>query len=177
MTHNVAQVLSGHVSPETAYVVEDWPYGAHRTQNRFWVETSTKGRKKGEQRVCNQTLNPKTGRWNKPKRGTYSPIAVLYIEADTGKLQWAGLSWYDQSEERVTQFVETFREAMGEHEVRMANTLLALGRAGKRIKWEIVTDSQETQEEREARKEEEGETMRKLVAYEFAKAQGGEGVK
>lgn len=34
------KVLSGHTSPETAYVVDDYPYGFRlRCKIRYWIET------------------------------------------------------------------------------------------------------------------------------------------
>ena len=67
--------LIGHESPETAYVVEDYPYGFRlRTKIRYWVETTNRG-----QRGVIQTLNPKTGRWNNPKKTTYSPILIMVL--------------------------------------------------------------------------------------------------
>ncbi len=67
------QTLSGHATPETAYLVEDYPYGFRlRCQIRFWLEF-----KKGHGfRLVSQTSNPKTEAarglpagtvWNKPK--------------------------------------------------------------------------------------------------------------
>ena len=66
-----------HVSPETAYVVDDYPYGFRlRTSIRYWVET-----KKGRgQRFVSQTLNPKTGDWNKPKSSTYYTAVVIGLD-------------------------------------------------------------------------------------------------
>lgn len=39
-------VLHGHTSPETAYVVENYPYGGLRCTKRYWVETAAKGPRK-----------------------------------------------------------------------------------------------------------------------------------
>lgn len=76
MAHRDARMvqLLGHTSPDTAYLVTDYPYGySVRTSIRYWVET-----KEGfGQRFCSQTLNPKTKAWNKAKTSTYSPIVVL----------------------------------------------------------------------------------------------------
>ncbi len=49
-------LLAGHVSPETAYVVSDYPYGFRlRCQIRYWLEYSpTHGF-----RLVSQTTNPK----------------------------------------------------------------------------------------------------------------------
>ena len=76
----VVKVLSGHVSQETAYVVEDYPYGfTLRCQIRFWIETNGK---KGS-RVVSQTSNPKRPGlvWNKPKASTYSAVRVLFVDS------------------------------------------------------------------------------------------------
>lgn len=70
-------VVFGHVSPDTARVVDDYPYGRRvRTQIRYWIET-VKG--KGD-RFVSQTLNPKTGRWNAPKPSTYAPVMAMYVK-------------------------------------------------------------------------------------------------
>ncbi len=113
--------LVGHTSPETAYVVQDYPYGFRlRCKIRYWVETTKHG-----QRVVSQTTNPKVpGRcrhcgktygdtdahvhlgdnphtfeaaevWNKPKASTYSAIRVLYIEDSTGHVENAALNLYN----------------------------------------------------------------------------------
>ena len=60
-----------------AYVIDDSPYGSMRTEMRVWVETTDKG-----QRTVRQTLNPKTDRWNKPKKSTYSDATVLSMNED-----------------------------------------------------------------------------------------------
>jgi hypothetical protein len=89
-------VLHGHTSPDTAYVVEDYPYGrALRCRRRTWVETAVKGAKRGQQRVVHQTTNPKRGDiWNKPHPGQYSRMIFLYIDPDTGHQESAHVSEY-----------------------------------------------------------------------------------
>lgn len=78
--------LYGHVSPETAYVVNDYPYGFRlRCKIRYWVESHPK---KGH-RVVTQTTNPKVKDevWNKPKASTYSAVfRGLYLD-DEGHVQ------------------------------------------------------------------------------------------
>ncbi len=84
--------LAGHTSPETAYVVQDYPYGFRlRCKIRYWVETTKHG-----QRVVSQTTNPKVNGevWNKPKASTYSNIRVLYLEDSTGHVQNMALNFY-----------------------------------------------------------------------------------
>jgi hypothetical protein len=83
-------VLNGHDSPETAYVVDDYPYGfRQRCMIRYWVET----RHGYGQRVVSQTQNPKTNKWNKPKAGVYSGLAYLYLSED-GHVHRGGCDYY-----------------------------------------------------------------------------------
>lgn len=45
-------ILHGHTSHETAYVVDDYPYGRTvRCKIRYWIETAEKGANKGKQRI------------------------------------------------------------------------------------------------------------------------------
>lgn len=79
--------LFGHTNEETAYYVDDYPYGYRlRTTIRYWLETSPKH---GD-RFVSQTLNPKTGRWNKPKKSTYLLAAAMYLD-DQGHVTWTGV--------------------------------------------------------------------------------------
>ncbi|MEW9530651.1 hypothetical protein [Microbispora sp. NPDC049125] len=85
-------LLKGHISEETAYVVDDYPFGFRlRCKIRYWVETAAKG----QQRVVSQTTNPKRPGevWNKPKPGIYATMAFLYL-APNGHVQWAYISKY-----------------------------------------------------------------------------------
>ena len=67
------EVLYGHTDENTAYVVEDYPYGRHRTLMRYWLEY-----KKGKgYRFVSQTLNPTTKRWNNPHPSTYSNFLLM----------------------------------------------------------------------------------------------------
>lgn len=90
------QVLQGHTSPDTAYVVDDYPYGyILRCKIRYWIETAAKGAKGGQQRFMSQTTNPKAAGevWNKPKGSTYAPMAVMYLD-ENDHVQWWGTSSY-----------------------------------------------------------------------------------
>lgn len=85
-----ATVLRGHVSQDTAYLVDDYPYGFElRCQIRYWLHTADKGSARGQVRLMSQTTNPKVSgtRWNKPKASTYSPWAVMYADS-RGHVEW-----------------------------------------------------------------------------------------
>jgi hypothetical protein len=92
------QILTGHVSPETAYVVNDYPYGFRlRCQKRYWLEYK---RKLGF-RLVSQTSNPKVAGlvWNKPKAGNYVKFgACMFLDAE-GHVAWATLGEYSTGAE------------------------------------------------------------------------------
>lgn len=117
------QVLSGHTSPETAYVVADYPYGFRlRCQIRYWIETTKHG-----QRVVSQTSNPKKPGlvWNKPKASTYSQIRVLFLDSD-GHVANNGLSFYATTEQ-IAGFEASYGEALtGETEQKALRLLKAV---------------------------------------------------
>jgi hypothetical protein len=101
------QPLYGHTSESTAYLVDDYPYGFHeRTQIRYWLEHKPK---KGW-RFVSQTMNPKTGRWNKPKASTYADWgAAMYLD-EKGHVAWTGVGPYSD-ENAFLAFVRTFPDA------------------------------------------------------------------
>ena len=86
------QILKGHVSPETAYVVDDYPYGYKlRCKIRYWLDYAPK---KGV-RVVSQTTNPKRGNiWNKPKASTYYRFGGAMVLDENNHVQFVGLSEY-----------------------------------------------------------------------------------
>lgn len=90
-------ILKGHVSPDTAYVVDDYPYGFRlRCKIRYWLEyTPRRGF-----RLWSQTTNPKSGNvWNKAKASTYCRFGGCMILNDEGHVSWAGLTEYSSGAE------------------------------------------------------------------------------
>lgn len=101
-------VLTGHTSPDTAYVVADYPYGFRlRCQIRYWIETTKHG-----QRVVSQTTNPKKPGlvWNKPKASTYTSLRVLFLD-EQGHVQNNGLSTWATTPQ-IARFEATYGEAL-----------------------------------------------------------------
>lgn len=85
------QVLHGHVTPDSAYLVDDYPYGRQlRCQIRYWVETADKGAAKGRQRFVYQTTNPKKpgDPWNKPHPGTYNDMVIMFLDENEHVHSW-----------------------------------------------------------------------------------------
>ena len=116
------KLLSGHTSPETAYVVADYPYGFRlRCSIRYWIEYKPK---KGC-RFVSQTTNPKRGNvWNKPKAGTYSEFgAAMYLD-DEGHVACAGLSQYSGGAE-AKAFQDTYGAGVPEAALPLLNKWVA----------------------------------------------------
>lgn len=100
------QILSGHTSPETAYVVDDYPYGFKlRCKIRYWLEFHPK---RGF-RFVSQTTNPKRPgeSWNKPKASTYYRFGGAMFLDENNHVQWCGLSEYSSATE-AKAFAETY---------------------------------------------------------------------
>lgn len=101
-------LLQGHVSPETAYEVHDYPYGFRlRCKIRYWIET-----KGGKDRLVSQTTNPKNGYWNKPKAGVYCYLIVMYLD-EKGHVAHSSVSPYfspAQFQEFETKYGADFTE-------------------------------------------------------------------
>ena len=87
------RILKGHVSPETAYVVDDYPYGFRlRCKIRYWLDVHpTRG-----VRFVSQTTNPKIPgeHWNKQKAGTYCLFSGCMYLDENGHVKWSGLTEY-----------------------------------------------------------------------------------
>lgn len=92
------KLLTGHISPETAYVVEDYPYGFRlRCKKRIWLDYHPRH----GVRLVSQTSNPKLPgeRWNKPKASPYCSIAAaMYLDEATGYVEGSGLSFHHSAE-------------------------------------------------------------------------------
>ena len=130
----VARPLAGHVSPESAYVVEDYPYGFRlRCKMRHWIEH----RPGHGFRHVTQTSNPKKAGevWNKPKAGTYAPVLVLTVDAD-GRVWSDGLGTY-ASEERIAAFEERHGAALGDEQRAAVARLRAMNAAAARVTYTV----------------------------------------
>lgn len=111
--------LKGHNSADTAYVVADYPYGFKlRTQIRYWLETNKNGT-----RFVSQTLNPKTGQWNKPKACTYRQLGVMIRDESNGHINWTGWTPY-AGESELREFAEQYADALTLNDIRLINGYL-----------------------------------------------------
>lgn len=123
-------VLHGHTSFETAYVIEDYPYGRTlRCKKKIWIEEGLKGSGKGQFRVVYQTTNPKKQGeyWNKPKASTFATLYILYLDPATGHVEtdcFTGLyhvaafreKWYDQLDDHQKTILGWYYQAYLDYE-------------------------------------------------------------
>lgn len=102
--NGVKQIL-GATSLKNAYIVVDYPYGFKlRTKKAYFIEHNT-GKGKGY-RLVEITADPRTGIWNKPKRGIYCTAIALYLD-DNGHVKSAGVTPYSNTE-AFKSFAETY---------------------------------------------------------------------
>lgn len=94
-------LLHGHLSPETAYTKDNYPYYSKTCNARWWVETNSRG----QQRAIFQTQNPKTNEWNNPKPGLYNDLIFLYREEVTGSIHRWDLNYTTTFGSRWGRFV------------------------------------------------------------------------
>ena len=133
MTERVerVRVLTGHTSAETAYEVDDYPYGFRlRCKIRHWVETAAKGAKKGRQRFVSQTTNPKVDGepWNNPKGGTYNLMTFIYLD-EQDYVQHFAISEYAITPESDTRLrLMGIYEQMTEEQRTLYDALVELSR-------------------------------------------------
>jgi hypothetical protein len=157
--------LTGHVSPETAYLVEDYPYGFRlRTKIRYWIETTKHG-----QRFVSQTMNPKVPgeRWNKPKASTYVPLMVMTIDTN-GHVHYDAIGGYD-SEEKLDAFIAKYPEAFtSERDQSVIKYMRAGFRASKRVTYTVTSGAEAAQGPRQTI-EEQTAIMRALTREELRK--------
>jgi hypothetical protein len=115
------QVLKGHTSAATAYIVNDYPYGFRlRCKIRYWLETTDRGT-----RFCSQTTNPKkpTKVWNTPKRSTYVEVGCMYLHTGSAHVVWTGIGAYS-SQENIIAFRDSFRDGLTEADLKKIEVIL-----------------------------------------------------
>ncbi|MEK6880453.1 MAG: hypothetical protein AABY22_12630, partial [Nanoarchaeota archaeon] len=84
--------------------VDNYPYGGLKCKMTFSVEFS---KKKGYRSIT-QSVNPKTGRLNNPKKSTYSHFLYMVKEEETGHIKFEGFQFYGY--ESIEKFIELLKE-------------------------------------------------------------------
>lgn len=161
------QYIYGHVSPETAYVVNDYPYGFRlRTSIRYWIETTGHG-----DRFVSQTLNPKTGVWNTPKKSTYNEVDVMFLNEE-GHVKYRAFSHWDDEEKLNAKLEGVDQSKFSTRQTDRIKMLRAIFRARTHVKFEVVNATGWTEEQRKAHDEEQEKIHKSvmgIVAHEYKK--------
>lgn len=124
------EILTQQPTETEPYVVTDYPYGFRlRTQIRYWVETTSRG-----QRFVSQTLNPKTNKWNTPKKGTYSNI-ILVGKDEKGYISYVTLSPYSLKETEA--FFEKYSEYFTDYQKTEYKTILGIDKVYSEVKYSV----------------------------------------
>lgn len=159
MTIQITKLLTGHTSPETAYVVEDYPWGYRlRTTIRYWIETKIN---RG-QRFARQTKNPKTGRWCAPQYGTYASIEVLYLDNEE-HVQHYPISDHRDFLRMSKQSRDDLVPTLDDYQQFQLRELLAVGVVLDKLAWKIETGGKDTAP---AITEEDLERINRAIAVE-----------
>jgi hypothetical protein len=155
-----------HVSAESAYVVDDYPFGFRlRCQKRYWIEY--KPGKVGGFRLVTQTSNPKRAGlvWNAPKKGTYTDILVMGFNAK-GHVITDGFR-VGENEETLDRFLAAYREGIGPEGLKIERIARAFARGMKNITVTVTVNGDGPRQTRE----EANEIVRKSALYELARMQ------
>lgn len=123
MVNTENKKLFGHTSLETAYKVDNYPYGFKlRTSIFYWIETTPK---LGD-RFCSATLNPKNGKMNAPKKSTYYALMYMFLNADN-HVKFTCVHKMDMGSGTVVKFAESMGiENMNKEQIKRYNELMGI---------------------------------------------------
>jgi hypothetical protein len=160
----VHKPLYGHTSPETAYMVDDYPYGRTlRCRIRYWLES---GGKKGF-RFVSQTEEPRTKRWNNPKKSTYASLAAAMYLDEQNHCVWRALSEYDKGSQ-VLDFVKDFPHAdfslLKPYAAKKIKYLELL--SGGKIEWRVTVNGQPSEKSQQEKEEDMGRAAKELESWQ-----------
>lgn len=160
------QYIYGHNSLENAYLGEDYPWGfTQLTKMRYWIET----REDKGQRFVSQSMNPQTGLWCKPKKSTYVPIAIMYLD-ELNHIRWTYLPIY-ANEEQMKEFTETHLVNLDEFQKEQLKWSIAHKKVMQKVKvtCEIVSCGEKPREERQKEQEQSFKNIQRAISFEMNK--------
>ena len=109
------------LSTNEVVTVDNYPYGRLQCEMTFSLEFTKRGF-----RSVRQSVNPKTGRINKPKKSTYSDIMVMYKDSDTGHVKYMSISLNgDDAINTAMPFLNKYFDKFTEDQVKHICSCLA----------------------------------------------------
>lgn len=161
MTQKQKEILKPiHISEETAFIVDDYPYGFRlRCKIRYWLEWNKRG-----VRFCSQTSNPKRPGlvWNKPKKSTYSDLEVLYLNEE-GQVRSAAYSYTWGDQEKLDSFLGKYREGLPDSEQVKEGIKMACIAYEARKYIKVTVGPVNSKEERQTEEEKKEVTRKALM--------------
>ncbi len=141
---------------DTAIEVDNYPWGyTLKTKRRYWVETTTRG-----DRGVYCTLNPKTGKWCKPKKMTYD--AVVVINREDGRVTFDTLGNY-AGLDRIAEFTKRYRfDWFNDLEKAKICELNAMAEVMENVTWTVRETTNMTDAERDELEAKDKETTGKI---------------
>ncbi|KZM71082.1 hypothetical protein [Nocardia terpenica] len=133
----VVRVLRGHSDAESAFVVDDYPYGFRlRCKIRYWMEQASKGQYKAHWRMVTQTTNPKRPGevWNKPKASQYTGYAVL-VQYENDHVGQVGVSLYMWTDDWMRFYLTGVWPLMNDAERGRVAFIQSLAERGSKDSW------------------------------------------
>ena len=131
--YNGLEILKEQPTEAHPFNVTDYPYGFNRrTQMRCYIETTKRG-----QRFVSQTLNPKSGNWNKPKKSTYSRMLFIGLEPETGHVKQLAIDAYSQ--EGDTKAIAALSSIFSKFQQSQATAITAIHKVMDKVEFKIRT--------------------------------------
>ncbi len=164
------ELINPQPTVENPVIVENYPYGFRlKTKARYYIETTKNG-----QRSVFQTLNPKTQKWNAPKKSTYSEIMLLIRNLENNHVENDSFSITYSDQEDLNAFLAKYPiNILSDYQQKQIKLAQAIIKARKHIKLSIVTNpSQEKQAEIELHEEEARKIIPSLVNYYLKNPEG-----
>ena len=148
-------------SADNSVVVDDYPWGYKlRTKRKYWIETTKRG-----DRLCYQTLNPKTNKWCAVKKSTYAGIKVLY-ENEEGHIKTYSLDPAWASKEWFAEFINLVDETkLSDAQRSKICETKTIHHCQKFVKVEFTNTTMMSDEEKAKRKAESDMAKKKINNY------------
>jgi len=158
------KIIYGATTPETAIVVNNYPWGFKlKTSQRYWIETTKHG-----DRFITQTLNPKTNAWCNPKKSTYSAVLVMTTEDKDNKtfVDSIGLDLGWSNAEQVATFeTQIDKSKLSEFQLKMICKCKAINKTNDLVKVDFINSTNWTTEQKLEHDKKQDEIKSKLAGY------------
>lgn len=134
-------ILQPQPTEAAPYVVKDYPWGFRlRTEQRQWVETTKNG-----QRWVSQTLDPRSGRWCKPHRSTYSQILLLGLD-EKGHVSSATFSAAYSTPEQAKSFRSSYGAYLSDYQTKELGNIEGILTAWSKVEFTVRTQKYRVRE-------------------------------